>query len=220
MIYTSPVKERQHCVRIAPYPMNPEEFRKLVKDALEHLYDTAYLEVHPLLTQLSGIATANRSTRAQELRSILKNAVEELRPPDGLPSGSPAWRSYLVLRCRYIQGMTMGQVENELGLSRRQIKRETLKWLEALALMLWANRRVQTDSVLIPESTFAASVPELESELDPLEMELSQWKLALQNCDVHSLINDTLWLLKSTLERHQVDIQADIPADLPPVFVD
>ena len=126
--------------------MKLEEFRKLVKDALEHLYDTAYLEVHPLLTQLSGIATANRSTRAQELRSILKNAVEELRPPDGLPAGVPAWRSYLVLRCRYIQGMTMGQVENELGLSRRQLQRETLKGLEALTSMLWANHRVKTEA--------------------------------------------------------------------------
>src|ERR1041384_7645005 len=79
MIYIFAAAQRQYCVRSAPYPMKLEEFRKLVKDALEHLYDTAYLEVHPLLTQLSGIATANRSTRAQELRSILKNAVEELR---------------------------------------------------------------------------------------------------------------------------------------------
>lgn len=220
MIYTLLVKERQHCVRTAPYQMKPEEFRKLVKDALEHLYDIAYLEVHPLLSQFSGIATANRSTRAQELRSILKNAVEELRPPDGLPSGSLAWRSYLVLRCRYIQGMTMGQVENELGLSRRQLQRETLKGLEALASMLWENHRVKVDSPPATESASPISPPKLENELDPLEMELDQWKLALQNCDVHSLVDDTLWLLRSTMERNQAYIQADFPATLPPVFVD
>ncbi len=220
MIYTLVAKERQHCVRNAPYHMKPEEFRKLVKDALEHLYDTAYLEVHPLLTQLSGIATANRSTRAQELRSILKNAVEGLRPPDGLSSGSPAWRSYLVLRSRYIQGMPLGQVENELGLSRRQLQRETLKGLEALASMLWANHRVETDSFSEAESASTVSINQMDTEMDPLEIELNQWKLALQNCDVHSLINDTLWLLKSTSEQHQIDIQADLPAILPPVFVD
>ena len=73
--------------------MKLEDLRKLIKDALEHLYDTAYLEVHPLLTQVSGVTTANRATRAQALRSMLKDAVEELRPPEGLPSGSPAWRS-------------------------------------------------------------------------------------------------------------------------------
>jgi CheY-like chemotaxis protein len=200
--------------------MNPEEFRKLVKDALEHLYDTAYLEVHPLLTQVSGAATANRSTRAQALRSILKDGVEELRPPEGLSSGSPEWRSYLVLRCRYIQGMTIGQVENELGLGRRQLQREIRKGLEALASMLWASHRVEIDSFPAAEAASVIPPPDLENELDPLEMELNQWKLTLQNCDVHSLVNDTLWLLRSTMGQNQTDIQVDLPAMLPPVFVD
>ncbi|HLO31737.1 MAG TPA: response regulator [Anaerolineales bacterium] len=200
--------------------MKLEEFRKLVKDALEHLYDTAYLEVHPLLTQVSGVTTANRSTRAQALRSILKDAVEELRPPEGIPAGSPDWRSYLVLRCRYIQGMTIGQVENELGLSRRQLQREIRKGLEALTSMLWANHRLKTDPLPTTKSVLDMPPPDLEKELDPLEMELNQWKLTLQNSDVRSLVNDTLWLLRSTMEQKQTDVQVDFPATLPPVFVD
>jgi len=200
--------------------MKLEEFRKMVKDALEHLYDTAYLEVHPLLAQVSVITTANRSTRAQALRSILKDAVEELRPPEGLPSGSPEWRSYLVLRCRYIQGMTMGQVENEVGLSRRQLQREIRKGLEALTSILWANHRVKTDFLPTTESALVVSLPDLGNELDPLETELNQWKLTLQNYDVHSLVNDTLWLLRSTMEQSQVDIRVNCPAILPLVFVD
>jgi CheY-like chemotaxis protein len=200
--------------------MKLEDFRKLVKDALEHLYDTAYLEAHPLLPQIFGVTTANRSTRAQKLRSLLKDAVEELRPPKGLPSGSPEWRSYLVLRCRYLQGMTMGQVENELGLGRRQIQRETLKGLEALTSMLWANHQVRADSSPTDEAAMLATLPEPGNELDPLEMELDQWKLVRQNCDVHSLVNDTLWLLQATREQNQSDIQVDIPSILPPVFVD
>ena len=200
--------------------MKSEEFRKLIKDALEHLYDTAYLEVHPLLTQVFGVTTANRSTRAQALRSILKDAVEELRPPEGLPSGSPEWRSYLVLRCRYIQGMTIGQMENELGLGRRQLQREIRKGLEALASMLWANYRVKTDSLPATESALVMPPPDLGNELDSLEMELDQWKLTLQNCDVHSLVNDTLWLLRSTMEQNQTDLQVDLSATLQPVFVD
>ena len=200
--------------------MKLEEFRKLVKDALEHLYDTAYLEVHPLLTQASGVSTANRSTRAQALRSVLKDAIEELRPPEGIPSGSPEWRSYLVLRCRYIQGMSIGQVENELGLSRRQLQREIRKGLEALASMLWENYKAKADSSPGAEADLVMPLPDLENELDPLEMELNQWKLTLQNCDVHSLVNDTLWLLRSTLEQNQTDLQVDLPPMLPPLFVD
>jgi chemotaxis family two-component system response regulator PixH len=200
--------------------MKLDDLRKLIKDALEHLYDTAYLEVHPLLTQVSGVTTANRATRAQALRSMLKDAVEELRPPEGLPSGSPAWRSYLVLRSRYIQGMTMGQVENELGLSKRQLQREIRKGLEALASMLWASHRVKTDSLPTDESALIIPPSELGKELDPLEMELDQWQLTLQNCDVRSLVNDTLWLLRSTMEQNQTDIQVDLPAILPPICVD
>ena len=160
--------------------MKLEEFRKLVKDALEHLYDTAYLEVHPLLTQVSVVTTANRSTRAQALRSILKDAVEELRPPEGLTSGSPKWRGYLILRCRYIQGMTMGQVENELGLSRRQLQREIRKGLEALTLMLWENHSSKIDTIPTTKSALIMPLPDLGNELDPLEMELTQWKFTLQ----------------------------------------
>lgn len=200
--------------------MKLEEFRKLVKDVLEHLYDTAYLEVHPLLPQVSGVTTTNRSTRAQALRSILKDAVEELRPPEGIPSGSPEWRSYLVLRCRYIQGMTMGQVENELGLSKRQLQREIRKGLEALASILWTNSRVNPDALPADEFALMIPPPELGKELDPLETELDQWQLTLQNCDVRSLLNDTLWLLRSTVEQSQTDIQVDLAAVLPPVFVD
>src|SRR5512138_1038502 len=200
--------------------MKLEEFRKLVKDVLEHLYDTAYLEVHPLLPQVSGVTTTNRSTRAQALRSILKDAVEELRPPEGIPSGSPEWRSYLVLRCRYIQGMTMGQVENELGLSKRQLQREIRKGLEALASILWTNSRVNPDAQPADEFALMIPPPELDQDLDPLETELDQWQLTLQNCDVRSLLNDTLWLLRSTVEQNQTNIQVDLAAVLPPVLVD
>ncbi len=220
MIYTFLVRERQKCVRTAPYDMNWEEFRKLVKDALEHLYDTAYLEVHPLLSHVSGISVGNRTTRAQELRNLLKDAVEELRPPEGLPPGSPEWRGYLVLRCRYMQGMTMGQVESELGLSTRQIQRETQKGLDALASMLWAKHRVETSSSPVVDSSQTAPLPDSENEQDPLEMELNQWKLVLQNCDVRSLINDTLWLLQPSIEQNQTHLQVEIPEILPPVFVD
>ena len=200
--------------------MNLDDFRKLVKDALEHLYDTAFLEVHPLLNEVSSLTTTNRSTRAQALRSLLKDAVEELRPPEGLSSGSPDWRSYLVLRMRYIQGMTMGQMENELGLSRRQLQREIRKGLEALASVLWTNHKAKKDSAPAVKSDQLGPPTDLENASDPLELELDQWRLTLQNYDIHALVNDTLWLLRSTMEQNQTHMQVDLPSILPPVFVD
>src|SRR5690242_9828278 len=93
------------------------EFRRQVRDALEHLYDAAHLETHPLLSQLPIQASDSRLTRAQRLRGLLKEAVEALRPQEGAPLGSTEWRSYLALRDRYVKGMSPGEVEIELGLS-------------------------------------------------------------------------------------------------------
>lgn len=190
-------------------PMKSDDFRKLVKDALEHLYDTAYLEIHPLLSQLTGTETANRVTNAQKLRVLLKESIELLRPPQGMPSRSPEWRSYLALRYRYVQEMTLGQVENELGVSRRQLQREIQRGLEALASILWANHG--SESAL--PSAGEPAVPELESELN-------QWELARQACEVHSLVNDALGLLKATLAPGQAAVQVDLPNTLAPVLVD
>ena len=104
-------------------PMEFDDFRKQVKDALEHLYDTAYLETHALLLQFPNPATDTRLTRAQKLRSLLKETIEAVRPPEGFPSASPEWRSYLALRYRYMQGKSQGEVEAELGISLRQLQR-------------------------------------------------------------------------------------------------
>jgi CheY-like chemotaxis protein len=189
--------------------MKSDDFRKLVKDALEHLYDTAYLEIHPLLSQLTGTETANRVTNAQKLRVLLKESIELLRPPQGMPSRSPEWRSYLALRYRYVQEMTLGQVENELGVSRRQLQREIQRGLEALASILWVNHG--SESAL--PSAGEPAAPELESELN-------QWELARQACEVHSLVNDALGLLKATLAPGQSAVQVDLPNTLAPVLVD
>ena len=56
------------------------EFRKQVREGLEHLYDTAYLETHPLLAQLSNAAADSRLTRAQKLRGLLKAQPPKLAP--------------------------------------------------------------------------------------------------------------------------------------------
>ena len=79
--------------------MESDEFRKQVKDALKHLCDTVYLQVHPLLPQITDATASDQLTRAQKLRGLLKDAIETLRQQQGSPSSSPheAWRSYLAL---------------------------------------------------------------------------------------------------------------------------
>jgi len=187
-------------------PMEFDDFRKQVKDVLEHLYDTAYLETHPLLAQFSNQATDSRLTRAQKLRSLLKETVEALRPQDGAPAGAPEWRCYLALRHQYVQGMSQGEVEGALGISRRQLQRELHKGLDAVAALLWEKRAGDSSSSLNPAS--------------PLQGELEQWEISRQSCEVQTLVQDTLWMLNPMLAERSVTLQMQVPAILAPVLVD
>ncbi len=188
--------------------MITDEFRKQVKDALEHLHDTAYLQVHPLVAQLAWPAAPQQTTHAQRLRDLLKGAIESLRPQSGSPTEAPEWRSYLALRYRYVQGMSMAETENKLGISLRQLHRELHKGLDAVSALLGEMQELKSGPAVVP-----ASVQELESEL-------SQWQLDRQVCAVQALVDDTLWMLKPLLEQHAVKLAADLSGDLPPVLVD
>ncbi len=193
--------------------LEPKEFAKQVKEVLEHLYDTAYLEVHPLVTQMTGPVAVNRSTRAQRLRGLVKDTIEALRPPAGSASGSPEWRSYLALRSRYVMGMSMGQVEGELGISRRQLQRELQKGLEAVVSMLWASQEHQVEPVASSSAEWMAPVQELEREL-------TQWDLSRQPGRLQELVADTLELQKLAQEDARVEWKVDLPEALSPVLVD
>jgi CheY-like chemotaxis protein len=193
--------------------LETKEFAKQVKEVLEHLYDTAYLEVHPLVTQMTGTAAVIRSTRAQRLRGLVKDTIEALRPPAGSASGSPEWRSYLALRSRYVLGMSLGQVESELGISRRQLQRELQKGLEAVTSMLWASQGNQVEPVPSSPTERMAPVQELEKEL-------TQWDLSRQPCELQELVDDTLGLQKLAQEDARVEWKVDLPEALSPVLVD
>jgi CheY-like chemotaxis protein len=189
------------------------DFRKLVKDALEHLYDPAYLATHPLLPQLETLTNANRLTRAQKLRSLLKEAIEAIRPQRNLPAHAPEWRSYRALQYRYVQGMSHGQVESELGISLRQLQRELHKGLDALAALLWEMRVTEAKSS--PEAAW----PEM-GEVQALRNEMSQWRLAREACEVHALLDEALGMLKPLLGQPAPNLRIELPASLAPVLVD
>ena len=186
------------------------EFRKQVKDALEHLYDTAHLAAHPLIALgLAPMANATRLTRAHKLRSTLKEAIEALRPQESEPSHAPEWRSYLALRYRYVQGMSLGQVEAELGVSLRQLQRELHKGLDAVTALLSEQR-------LAPDTPGASELGEVEA----LRVEMSNWQLAREACEVRGLLEDAQWMLAPSEASGTAGIGLTLAEPLPPILVD
>jgi signal transduction histidine kinase len=117
--------------------MDRIEFERLVRDALNSLYDHAALQIHPLVAYLAPAAEAQRS-RGEQLRQALLAAIERLRPTErDLSPGSAEWRPYLLLQGRYVEGASLPELQARLALSERQLRREHGRALEAVAGLLW-----------------------------------------------------------------------------------
>jgi CheY-like chemotaxis protein len=118
----------------------PETFVDEVRCALAHLYDYAYLQNLPLAHRLAGSAATDGVTRAQRLRRLLLDCLEQLRP-EQVAAGEET-RSYAILTYRSLDGLSVPEIADKLALSRRQAYREYARGVEAVASLIWeqANR--------------------------------------------------------------------------------
>ncbi len=119
----------------------PVAFAEQVKDALEHLYDLASLNEHPLGRDLLPVLLPVGLSPAHALRQAILDAIhdlqEELSP--GL-AGRPG-RLCHILELRYVESLPYREVMSELGLSQSQYHREQRRAVEALATLLWERSR-------------------------------------------------------------------------------
>ena len=63
-----------------------DEFNQWVRSALNHLYDVPYLQSHPL----AALVTTTQRDRSQQLREVLLNAIDAMRPLSPAQQGSSA----------------------------------------------------------------------------------------------------------------------------------
>ena len=111
-----------------------EDFSERVAEAAAHLQDHTWLASSPLASALG--LTGPRA--GEELSGVLASAIRELRPAQGQPDGSPAWRQYRHLLMRHVLGASPAQIAHELNVSERQARRDHLDALHALAARLKA----------------------------------------------------------------------------------
>ncbi len=123
-----------------------EEFVDSVRDALAHLYDYVHLQSHPLANLMGGPAVMDHVTRAQKLRRLLIEAIEQLSPAAGAAISTDASCSYSALCYRYIDGLSPEEIAGILSISPRQAYRKLREGVEAVASLLWD--RLQADSRL------------------------------------------------------------------------
>ncbi|HEC35695.1 MAG TPA: response regulator [Anaerolineae bacterium] len=118
-------------------PPTRETFAKWVRDVLNRLYDSPYLQTHPLATLLAEEEASATLHRSQNLRRVLLEAIRAMRPGPGVPAQSPDWRAYRILELRYIEGLSPNEVMSRLALGRSQYFRDQARVLDALTDALW-----------------------------------------------------------------------------------
>lgn len=123
-----------------------ETFAGWVRDALNRLYDSPYLQAHPLATLLAEDTDAALQ-RGRNLRRLLLEAIQAMRPAAGVPAQSPDWRAYRILELRYIEGLSPNEAMERLALGKSQYFRDQARVLEALTDMLWQRARATASSV-------------------------------------------------------------------------
>jgi CheY-like chemotaxis protein len=177
--------------------MDRSEFQNDVKDILNHLSDPAYLENHNLLNLFFTGEDAAISTRMYALREIIQKSINFLQPPEGTPANATEWRCYKILTFRYFQLKEWHVIEEELGLSQRQVQRDLKKGLDALISILWDHHTSQSQNGASLESESDEEVETYDQEL--IKEELKNWEISYDLINLSQILEQALQLCKSLM---------------------
>ncbi len=114
------------------------EMREWVGDALKHYWGGPKLTTNPLM----ALEVVERATREQDgnlikgLRSVLREAIERLRPDGDRNMTAPAWVLYNILDLKFLQGHKVRDVANRLAMSESNLYRKQRVAIKAAAQML------------------------------------------------------------------------------------
>ena len=138
------------------------DFEDQVRHLLSNLYDYLRLAENPLAQRLA--ADARGKERINVIRAALLRAIDELRPGHS-PNPSPRQsRLHSILRLRYVEERTTGQVLDQLALSERQYYREHQRAIQNVSRIIW-------DQHFASAAAPAAAEISLAGELDYLDAE-------------------------------------------------
>lgn len=183
----------------------PQDFVRLVKDALEHLYDFPHLQCHPLIQNDDTPATRSDKTAGQQLRAEIMTAIETLNPGPEVSFRSPHTRPYSLLQLRYIEDMTVSEAAHELGVSERQAYRDLRRGERGVASVLWA-RRANSSSSSVGKATALSS----------LQAEMARLEPKPRSTDIYSLLQQAQQAVEQLAVRHAVHLQIETRQ---PVFI-
>lgn len=109
-----------------------------LRRALAGLNDPEQLGANPLAERVSAVRDDNALSRAAQLRRVIVDLIESLKPAGDPIETTPQWRQYVILYDRYVARRPLWQVEQKLHLGERQVRREHRRAVAELALRFQA----------------------------------------------------------------------------------
>jgi len=183
----------------------PESFVKMVKDALEHLYDFPHLQGHPLARQRGRAQADSTEAAGHHLRRELVSAIESLNPGPGVPFRTLSARRYNLLALHYVEGMTVREAGQELAISLRQAYRDLRRAQESVAAVLWA--RQPGENTQEPNGKQVTSI----------QAEIARLETNHRPTDVRSLLQDAVQAVARLASQRSVTLRVEVPPE--PVIV-
>lgn len=172
------------------------------RDALERLFDLAYLRHHILAPAVAG-----RYQDCHIFQQTCLDVIREFKPPLSLPAISPAWRIYNVLNLRYVQGLSQSETAVQLGISTRQMRREQQRALQAVAAVLFNGEVTGADTVPeAPDAEQALAVPALWEQSDDPTLHYSH---------LDEMLRSTLILFDPLIEQQHLRVMLALPSSMP-----
>lgn len=119
-------------------PAETSEFPQLVRDALSHYWGGPKLTKSPLLKMkiVQSAMDDHNGNAANALRSVLSNAIENLRPDGERRMTATEWVLYNILELKFIQGMRVRDIARRLAMSESDLYRKQRVAIEAVARAL------------------------------------------------------------------------------------
>ena len=189
-------------------PQPTQDFIDAVKQALEHLYDFTFLQKLSLAQQLADSNKQSGQTLGHHLRRRLIEAIEALSPEPGAAAHTPDMRQYNLLQLHYVEGLTVQDVGQRLGLSTRQTHRSLRKAEASVATILWAQ--------VHPLETGSTSAAKLSS----VQAEIAQLETNLRPTDLGLLLNEAQKAVAPLAQARGVTFQLEEPLPHMVVSVD
>lgn len=176
--------------------MDKQQILEELKNALAHLNDVALLADSPLATV---IGDAELPSRGINLRSLLLDLMERMKPSSQMPETSPEWRQYHIMHDRYVLRRPLWEIEHKLTIGERQVRREHSRGLAILAEMLQARFALAEGQSSEPATTPREAI----QRLTPVERVFS----------LAQLVEEVMSFLVVAGKAHENRVRLDITPD-------